>query len=172
MSSSRDILLTKLGCQGSMTNNRQDHITYPQGCWTKHIRSQFTTRSRRTQKYFFICKKRKKIGGCSRTCQDLLSRVTSIARAFGRMWSLDTKNVAVSLVMIWHVCSAINVYRICRNVETWYQILKHRYMSTKDVPIILRNMVTSFSPSNCSELKWTVYKRIRVCNVKPLSEGK
>jgi hypothetical protein len=74
--------------------------------------------------------------------------------------------------MINHMRSAINVYRVCRNVESWGWILKHRDMSKKDVPIILRNTVTSFLPSNSSEFKWAVYKRIRMGNVKPLPEWK
>jgi hypothetical protein len=110
--------------------------------------------------------------GSSWMCQDLLSRVTSIAKTFGRMWSFNTKIVAVSLIMISHMRSAINVYRICRSVKAWDWILKHRDMSKKEVPIILRKMVTSFLPSNSSKFKWTMYKRIRMGNVKPFSERK
>ncbi len=74
--------------------------------------------------------------------------------------------------MIRHMRSAINVYQICRNVEDWDWILKHQDMLKKDVPIILKNTVTSFLPSNSSEFKWTMYKRIRMGKVKPLSERK
>ena len=141
MSSSRDNLLTKHGFQGSMSNHMTEN---PRGYWTKHIRSQFTTGSQRTQKYFFICIKKEKNRGCSQTCQDLLSRVTLIAKTFGRMWSFDTKIVAVSLIMISHMRLAINVYQICRNAKAWERILKHQEISKKDVPIILRNMVSIF----------------------------
>ena len=98
-------------------------------------------------------------------CQDLLSRVTLIAKIFGRIRCFDTKDVAVSRIVIRHVRSAINVYRICRNVKIWDWILKHQRMSKKDVPIILRNTVTRLSPSNCGEFKWTVDKRIRMSNM-------
>ena len=74
--------------------------------------------------YFSLKEKDKKMGGCFQMCQDLLSRVTLITKTFGRMWSFDTKIVAVSLIMISHMCSTINVYRICRNVKDW--ILKHQ----------------------------------------------
>ena len=40
-------------------------------------------------------------------------------------------------------------------------------MLKKDVPMILRNTITSFLPSNRSKFKWTVYKRIRMGDVKP-----
>ena len=81
------------------------------------------------------------------------------------------KNVAVSLIMISYMRSAINVYRICRNVKAWNWVLKHGDMSKKDIPIILRNTITSFLSSNGCKFKWTVYEGIRMGDVKPFSHN-
>ena len=125
-------------------------------------------------KIFLLKKKRKKkkLGGAFECTKTFLSRVTSIAKTFGRMWSFDTEIFAGSLIIISHMRSAINVYRICRSVKARDLILKHWNMLKKDVPMILRNTITSFLPSNRSKFKWTVYKRIRMGGVKPFSEQK
>jgi hypothetical protein len=68
-------------------------------------------------------------------------------------------------IVISHMCSAIHVYRICRNVEAGEGFLKHRIMFTKDVPVILRDTITSFASSNSCKLKRTVDVGIKMCDI-------
>ena len=67
-----------------------------------------------------------------------------------------------------HALRDQSVYNI-KERQSLDWILKHQNMSKKDVPIILRNTIPIFSPSNRSKFKWTVYKGIRMGDVKPLS---
>ena len=159
-----------MGVKVSMSNTRR-YTSHIPGAVGPNIWGRISPPDPKGRKNISL-EKEEKNGGCCRVFQDLLSRVTLIARTFRCMWSFDTKIFAVSLVMISHMHSAINVYQICRNVKVWDWILKHRDMSKKNVPIILRNTITSFSPSNRSKFKWTVSKCIRMGDVKPFSEQK
>jgi hypothetical protein len=76
----------------------------------------------------------------------------------------------MSLIVISHMSSAIHVYRVGRDVEAGDCILKHGGMSTKDVPIILRDMIASFTTSNRRKLKRTVDEGIKMGDVEPFSE--
>jgi hypothetical protein len=114
--------------------------------------------------------KKKKIGGKGIQIQDLLSRVASIAFIFGHLWCFDTKNIAMSLIVISHMSSAIHVYRVGRDIEARDCDLKHGGMLTKDVPIILRDTIASFTTSNRHELKRTVDEGIKMDDVEPFSE--
>jgi hypothetical protein len=76
----------------------------------------------------------------------------------------------MSLIVISHMSSAIHVYRVGRDVEAGDCVLKHGGMSTKDVPIILRDTIASFTTSNRRELKRTVDEGIKMGDVEPFSE--
>ncbi len=80
------------------------------------------------------------------------------------------KNIAVSFIVISHMCSVIHVYRVCRDVKARDCVLKHGRMLMKDIPIILRNTTASFMSSNRRELKRTVDEGIKMGNVEPFSE--
>jgi len=43
-------------------------------------------------------------------------------------------------------------------------------MLTKDIPVILRDRITSFASSNRCELKRTVDVGIKMCDIEPFSE--
>ena len=76
----------------------------------------------------------------------------------------------MSFIVISHMCSVIHVYQVGRDVEAGDCVLKHGGMSTKDVPIILRDTITSFAALNRRKLKRTMYEGIKMCDVEPFSE--
>ncbi len=76
----------------------------------------------------------------------------------------------MSLIVISHMSSAIHVYQVGRDVEAGDCVLKHGGMSTKDVLIILRDTIASFTTSNRRELKRTMDEDIKMGDVEPFSE--
>jgi hypothetical protein len=76
----------------------------------------------------------------------------------------------MSLIVISHMSSTIHVYRVGRDIEAGDCVLKHGGMSTKDVPIILRDRIASFTTSNRRKLKRTVDEGIKMGDVEPYSE--
>jgi hypothetical protein len=72
--------------------------------------------------------------------------------------------------VISHMSSAIHVYHVGRDVEAGDCILKHGGMLTKDVPIILRDTIASFTTLSRRELKRTVDEGIKMGDVEPFSE--
>ena len=171
MTSSRGTCWQNKGGKVSMSNLDGQHHIFP--AWPCGLKTNESHNCRwipKDAKITLLKKKKMGVSFCS--SQYLLSMVTLIAWTFGCMWCLDTKIIAVSLIMISYMCSTINVYQICRNVKEWNWILKHGDMSKKDVPIILRNTISSFLSSNGCEFKWTVYKSIRMGDVKPFFEQK
>ena len=76
----------------------------------------------------------------------------------------------MSLIVISHMSFAIHMYRVGRDVEVGDCVLKHGGMSTKDIPIILRYTIASFTTSNRRKLKRTVDEGIKMGDVEPFSE--
>ena len=75
------------------------------------------------------------------------------------------KIIAVGLIVITDVSTAIHMYRVSRNVEAGERVLEHRSMALQDVPIILRDTITSFTPTNSGEFEGTVDESVKVCDV-------
>ena len=100
-----------------------------------------------------------------------MSREASDARIFRRLRCDDTKIIAVGLIVITDVSTAIHMYRVSRNVEAGERVLEHRSMALQDVPIILRDTITSLLPVDCGEFEGTVDESVKVCDVEPLPEG-
>jgi hypothetical protein len=100
-----------------------------------------------------------------------LSREASIARIFRRLGCDNTKIIAVGLIVITDVSTAIHIYRVSRNVEAGERVLEHRSMALQDVPIILRDTITRLLPVDCGEFEGTVDESVKVCDVEPLPEG-
>jgi hypothetical protein len=44
-------------------------------------------------------------------------------------------------------------------------------MALQDVPIILRDTITSLLPMDCGKFEGTVDESVKVCDVEPLLEG-
>ncbi len=73
--------------------------------------------------------------------------------------------------MITDVSTAIHMYQLSRNIEAGERILEHRSMALQDVPIILRDTITSLLPVDCGKFEGTVDESVKVCDVEPLPEG-
>jgi hypothetical protein len=112
-------------------------------------------------------KRRKKMGGRAFGIRDLLSREASVAWIFRRLQCDDTKIIAVVLIVIADVSTAIYMYRVSRNVEAGKRVLEHGRMALQDVPIILRDTITSLTPVNRGELERTMDESVQVCDVEP-----
>jgi hypothetical protein len=120
-------------------------------------------------KFFNLCMKKeeKKMGGRAFGIRDLLSREASVAWIFRRLQCNDTKIIAVVLIVIADVSTAIYMYRVSRNVEAGKRVLEHGRMALQDVPIILRDTITSLTPVNRGELERTMDESVQVCDVEP-----
>jgi hypothetical protein len=73
--------------------------------------------------------------------------------------------------MITDVSTAIHMYRVSWNVKVGERVLEHQSMALQDVPIILRDTITSLLPVDCGEFEGTMDESVKVCDVEPLPEG-
>ncbi len=76
----------------------------------------------------------------------------------------------MSLIVICHVGTTINMNQINRNIKLGYWVLKYGNMPLKDLPVFLRDAIARLAAVNRGKLKGTVNVCIQVGYIKPLSK--